>query len=49
MASETTFDHWKLVFFMRKSEKKGPNFSGLLKKKKKRLEEATRLRRSGST
>ena len=27
MASETTFDHWK-AFFMRKSEKKGPNFSG---------------------
>ena len=25
MASETTFDHWKVVFLMRKSEK-GPNF-----------------------
>ena len=25
MASETTFDIWKVVFLMRKSEKKGPN------------------------
>ena len=24
MASETTFDHWKVVFLMSKSEKKGP-------------------------
>ena len=25
MASETTFVHWKVFFFMRKREKKGPN------------------------
>ena len=24
MASETTFDHWKVGFLMSKSEKKGP-------------------------
>ena len=30
MASETTCDHWKVFFFMRKSEKKGPNFLGPL-------------------
>ena len=24
MASETTFDHWKVIFLMSKSEKKGP-------------------------
>ena len=24
MASETTFDYWKVVFLMSKSEKKGP-------------------------
>ena len=28
MASETTFDHWKVVLIVRKSEKKGPNFLG---------------------
>ena len=24
MASEITFDHWKVIFLMSKSEKKGP-------------------------
>ena len=24
MASETTFDHWKVIFLMSKSEKNGP-------------------------
>ena len=29
MASETTFDHWKVVFLMRKSEKKALTFEAL--------------------
>ena len=30
MASETTFDHWKVGFLMSKSEKKGPEAMKLL-------------------